>query len=65
MDKPKNLESKQASLKIAGMTCSACVQTIEGHLKGVEGVIEVAVSLLTNRALIRYDPEVIGLRQIV
>ncbi|SVC58419.1 uncharacterized protein METZ01_LOCUS311273, partial [marine metagenome] len=39
-----------AKFKIAGMTCSACVETVTKHLKNIKDVSKVDVSL-TNEAV--------------
>eukprot|EP00971_Amphidinium_carterae_P000279 5797-Amphidinium_carterae.1 len=38
------------------MTCSACSNTIERHLRGLEGVSRATVSLILNRAYVVCDP---------
>ncbi|KAI5479623.1 Cu2+-exporting ATPase [Pseudohyphozyma bogoriensis] len=54
------------TLQIYGMTCGACVASIESSLSATPGIISVAVSLATERATITYDPSVIpGPRDIV
>jgi Cu+-exporting ATPase len=45
-------------LRIAGMTCAACVARLEGALSRVPGVEDVSVNLATERATVRCaDPE--------
>lgn len=51
----RNLESHR--IKISGMSCSFCVETIRKAYKGMDGVQEVHVSLAHEEALIRYDPQ--------
>ncbi len=48
---------KKEKIKIKGMTCAACVRTIENSVKRLEGVKEVYVNLSTETALLKYDPE--------
>ncbi len=43
-------------LKIGGMACSFCVETIKKGLGRIDGVAEVDVSLAHEEALIAYDP---------
>ncbi|GAA5848530.1 hypothetical protein JCM8547_004541 [Rhodosporidiobolus lusitaniae] len=45
-----------AHLKIEGMTCGACVASIESGLKDQAGVASVKVALLAERAVVEYDP---------
>eukprot|EP00040_Diaphanoeca_grandis_P024456 m.134367 g.134367 ORF g.134367 m.134367 type:complete len:1080 (-) comp29737_c0_seq1:132-3371(-) len=46
-------------LRITGMTCAACVQTVEKGLSTQPGVYTVQVALLTNTALIQINPVVV------
>lgn len=45
-------------IKIGGMTCNSCVQTIEGAMSQRQGVQCVAVSLAGGTGTIHYDPAV-------
>ena len=45
-------------LKISGMTCASCAQTIEKKLKETKGVLDATVNLATDRAVVTYDPRV-------
>lgn len=48
------------TLKVEGMTCGACTSAIETGFQGVEGVGNVSISLVMERAVIQHDPEVIS-----
>ena len=48
---------KRATLKIVGMHCAACAQTIEKALSNVEGVREASVNFATETAYVDYDLE--------
>ncbi|XP_036867606.2 copper-transporting ATPase 2 isoform X5 [Manis javanica] len=52
-------------LLISGMTCASCVRNIEARLSRAAGVTHASVALATSRARVRFDPEVIGPRDIV
>ncbi|KAL3045942.1 hypothetical protein OYC64_014071 [Pagothenia borchgrevinki] len=41
---------------IVGMTCSSCVQSIEGRISGGTGVRSIAVSLKEEKGTITFDP---------
>jgi Cu+-exporting ATPase len=43
-------------LKIGGMTCAVCEKTVTDALKQLEGVLEVAVNLATEKAVVTYNP---------
>ena len=47
------------------MTCSSCVHLIESKLHSTPGVSEARIALTTNRAQVKYDPAVIGPRDII
>ncbi|XP_071304462.1 copper-transporting ATPase 2 isoform X4 [Agelaius tricolor] len=47
-----------AVIKIDGMTCNSCVQSIEGAVSQRQGVKNVAVSLAGSTGTIHYDPAV-------
>jgi len=45
------------TLKVGGMTCGACTSAVEAGFKGVDGVGNVSVSLVMERAVIIHDPQ--------
>ncbi|MBI4315869.1 MAG: heavy metal translocating P-type ATPase, partial [Chloroflexi bacterium] len=47
---------KSLSLPVQGMTCASCVSHVEGALKELRGVSNVAVNLATNKASLIFDP---------
>jgi copper chaperone CopZ len=49
-----------AELHVEGMHCSSCVALIEESLTEQAGVTEAVVDLDTSRAVVRYDPLLIG-----
>lgn len=52
-------------LPVTGMTCAACAARIERSLAKAEGVEEASVNLATERAMVRFDPEITGVEKIV
>ncbi|RGP79834.1 cu2+-exporting atpase [Fusarium longipes] len=48
------------TLRVDGMTCGACTSAVEAGFKGVDGVGNVSVSLVMERAVIMHDPQVIS-----
>lgn len=54
-----------STLSIKGMDCGSCSSTIERCLQKIEGIQSVNVSLLTERAQIIYNKQLISLGQIV
>jgi Cu+-exporting ATPase len=53
------------NLDISGMTCSACVNAIEGYIGSLDGVADIKVSLGLDQAKIRLDNTKIGIRDLV
>jgi Cu+-exporting ATPase len=49
-----------AVFNVKGMSCAACVASIENNLKSRPGIVSVTVSLLAERAEVRYDKTVVN-----
>ncbi|XP_053521545.1 copper-transporting ATPase 2 isoform X2 [Artibeus jamaicensis] len=47
-------------LRVEGMTCQSCVNSIEGKIGKLQGVVRVRVSLSSQEAVITYQPYLIG-----
>ncbi|XP_053129935.1 copper-transporting ATPase 1 isoform X2 [Hemicordylus capensis] len=52
-------------LVVRGMTCASCVHKIESTLMKTKGVLYSSVALATNKAHVKYDPEIVGPRDII
>ncbi|KAF4448888.1 Cu2+-exporting ATPase [Fusarium austroafricanum] len=52
------------TLRVDGMTCGACTSAVEAGFKGVDGVGNVSVSLVMERAVIMHNPQVISADEI-
>ncbi|XP_023573008.1 copper-transporting ATPase 2 isoform X2 [Octodon degus] len=52
-------------LVITGMTCASCVHNIESKLTRTNGITYASVALATSKAHVKFDPEIIGPRDIV
>ena len=48
----------EVTLKIGGMVCATCVQTIESALRALPGVVSANVNLGTEKAYVTYNPSV-------
>ena len=55
---PRPVEKLQ--IKIGGMQCSFCVESIRKAYSGMDGVVDVGVSLSHEEALVQYHPERVG-----
>jgi Cu+-exporting ATPase len=53
--------NREATIKIGGMMCATCVQTIEAALRALPGVIHATVNLATEKAYVTYNPSVSGI----
>ena len=56
--------AQRITLRIGGMTCTSCAQTIENALRKTEGVREANVNLATEKATISYSLGEIGFGEI-
>ncbi|XP_036401466.1 copper-transporting ATPase 2 [Megalops cyprinoides] len=52
-------------LIITGMTCASCVHNIETKLTRTKGILEASVALATSKGHVKFDPEVLGARDII
>ena len=52
---PRETEGRRIVLQIDGMTCAACVSTVQGALERMDGVSEAVVNLATDTAAITFD----------
>lgn len=51
--------------KVAGMSCAGCARSIEKGLKRKDGIIDIRVSIATEKAIVTYDPDKITLDEIL
>lgn len=58
-------DSVDITLDLTGMTCASCAAVIEKVLSRKAGVEAAAVNLAMNTGSVTYDPEVIGLDEIL
>ena len=50
-------QTEKCRIKIGGMQCSFCVESIRKAYSRTDGVVDVGVSLSHEEALVQYDPE--------
>ena len=53
---PQAAHMATTTLKVEGMTCGACTSSVEKAFESVEGVGNVSVSLIMERAVVLHDP---------
>ena len=51
-----DVDERRVKLRISGMTCAMCTQTVERTLGDLEGVKGVDVNLATESAVVDFDP---------
>lgn len=47
---------RRVQVRVTGMTCAACSNSVEEALRGVDGVLRASVALLQSKADVVYDP---------
>jgi Cu+-exporting ATPase len=52
---------EEATIKVGGMVCATCVQTIEEALRALPGVMRVNVNLSTEKAYVAYNASLTSL----
>jgi Cu+-exporting ATPase len=58
------MTNKKITLKITGMSCASCAQTIEQVLKKTKGVGEASVNFAAEKTTVFYDPTQVGLKEL-
>ncbi len=57
-------EVKNVTLKVEGMSCTACSQRVENSLQKIEGIQEAQVNFANHQAKITYHPADVSLEDI-
>lgn len=52
------------TVKVDGMTCSACTSAVEGAFNRVDGAADVSVSLVLGRAVVHHDPALLPAEKV-
>ena len=52
------------TIKIKGMTCMGCVNSIKNVLKNVPGIAQLEVTLDPAQAIVQFNPENTSLNQL-
>ena len=56
--------TKRALLKVGGMHCGGCVNSIQRRVSSLPGVTTVEVNLANERAVLEYDPSIVQIESI-
>jgi len=59
------LPKEKVTIRIIGMHCASCAQTVEKALRKESGVIAANVNLATEKAFVEYDPNEITFQSII
>ncbi len=59
-----SFETGKTIIKIGGMTCASCAQTIENALEQTDGIVDASVNLASEKAVITYDTDQIDYETI-
>ncbi|MGC9213117.1 MAG: copper ion binding protein, partial [Athalassotoga sp.] len=57
-------EIKEIKLDIEGMTCASCVKAVEKSISKLEGVSFVSVNLMDEKAVVKFDPSVVKVKDM-
>lgn len=62
----KNMDKRLRTVvfRVGGLTCSSCVASIETALERLDGVENVAVSVLQGQAVVKYLPDTVSAKEI-
>jgi Cu+-exporting ATPase len=55
---------REATIRVKGMHCATCTDTVKDSLMSLEGVENARVNLATEKATFAYDPELISMERI-
>ncbi|KAJ1399857.1 P-type ATPase [Sesbania bispinosa] len=65
VDELKGQDISECRIKIKGMTCTSCSQSVEHALQMVDGVKKAVVGLALEEAKVHFDPKLIDAKKII
>nr|MBN1228666.1 copper-translocating P-type ATPase [Anaerolineae bacterium] len=60
-----DVATAETELAITGMDCTSCAATVEKGLRKLDGVLDAAINLSTEKAIITYIPGLVTRRELV
>jgi Cu+-exporting ATPase len=60
----KDEDKSKVKLRISGMTCTSCVQSIDSALKKLDGIDSSGINLVDKTAIVKYDPNKLDVDEI-
>ncbi|KAK6150231.1 hypothetical protein DH2020_017756 [Rehmannia glutinosa] len=58
-DEENSGDLRRIQVRVTGMTCAACSNSVESALMSVNGVVRASVALLQNKADVTFDPALV------
>jgi Cu+-exporting ATPase len=58
------ISKREATIRVKGMHCATCIDTVKDSLMNLEGVEDARVNLATEKATFTYDPELVSMEQV-
>ncbi|MGB8309062.1 MAG: copper ion binding protein, partial [Methanoregula sp.] len=59
-----DVTNREVIIRIGGMMCATCVETIEAALRALPGIVSVSVNLGNEQAYVSYNPSLSGVRDM-
>lgn len=60
----QEIMTKRTAVKIGGMHCAGCVNSIQKHVTELNGIKSCEVNLATEKAVLEFDPNVVNISAI-
>ncbi len=60
----QEVKEKEITIPVQGMTCAACSSRVEKAVGKMNGVVSASVNFATEKATIKYNPEVVRISEI-
>lgn len=60
----EDVELREVTIPIGGMTCASCAAAVEKEIKKLEGIEEINVNFATEKANIKYNPYKIRISEL-
>ncbi|KAJ9147909.1 hypothetical protein P3X46_030023 [Hevea brasiliensis] len=64
-DETSDKSTQVCRIRINGMTCTSCSNTVEQALQAIQGVQKAQVALATEEAEVQYDPKILSYNQLL
>jgi P-type Cu+ transporter len=65
MNKGRSMKQEKQIINIEGLTCSACVRTVEKAVGSLEGIEKASVNFATEKLTVSFDPDRLSMDGII